>query len=584
MSGSLIRIGLLSGCLLFASCGGGGGGGNTNATGSSSAPSATVPGAPTGLVGTVGDGTATLSFVAPSSDGGAAISGYTGTCAAGSSSRSATGAASPITINGLSNGTSYTCSVVASNRVGSGTSSASVTVTPLGASASGDFPGNIVLGAPTSNSIRLKLYSAEQSGSVIVSYRAEGDNSDRQTAQLSLTRGVVLDVELSGLKAGAAYRYRVLLKPTVGAEIQSREFRFQTARAPGITFSFTIQADSHLDENSDLDIYKKTLANILADQGDFHIDLGDTFMTEKHSEPLSAVVSQPTSKATLDARYVYERGNFGLFSHSIPLFLVNGNHDAELGWLADGTQQNIAVWASKARLEYFPIPQPGNFYSGDSFVDPNAGNRVAWYSWAWGDAQIIVLDPFWNTKQRANSDPWNFTLGEKQYQWLTETLASSTAKFKIIFIHNLVGGLDGAMRGGVEAAPYYEWGGKNLDGTSGFASRRPGWALPIHDLLVKYKVAAVFHGHDHLYAKQELDGIVYQTVPQPSARNFNSGATLAKDYHYDTGTILSSSGHLRITVTPQLMTARYIRSWLPKDENASRRNGQVEHEWSVSRP
>ena len=202
---------------------------------------------------------------------------------------------------------------------------------------------------------------------------------------------------------------------------------------------------------------------------------------------------------------------------------------------------------------------------------------------SWGDAQIIVLDPFWDTKQRPNSDPWNFTLGARQYQWLTDTLASSTAKFKIVFVHNLVGGLDGAMRGGIEAAPYYEWGGRNLDGTNGFVTRRPGWPLPIHDLLVKHKVAAVFHGHDHLYAKQDLDGIVYQTVPQPSARNFNSGATLAKEYHYDSGYIASSSGHLRITVTPSNMTSRYVRAWLPKDETTARKNGQIEHEWTLNR-
>jgi hypothetical protein len=72
-------------------------------------------------------------------------------------------------------------------------------------------------------------------------------------------------------------------------------------------------------------------------------------------------------------------------------------------------------------------------------------------------------------------------------------------------------------------------------------------------------------------------------VPQPSARNFNNGAQLAKDYHYDSGTIFSSSGHMRITITPTTMTARYVRSWLPKDETAARKNGQIEHEWSVTR-
>ena len=574
-----IRMALLAVSACFASCGGGGSGSG----GASSAPTVTTPGAPTALSATAGDGAATLSFGAPTSNGGAAISGYTATCTAGTTSRTASGAASPLTVNGLVNGTQYACSVVATNQVGSGAVSTTATVTPVGASAGADFPGNIVLGAPTADSVRLKLYSADQAGTVSINYRADGEAIDKQTSALTLNRATILDVELAGLKAGTAYRYRVLLKPSTGAEIQSREYRFQTARLAGSTFTFTIQADSHLDENSDLDVYKRTLGNVLADQADFHIDLGDTFMTEKHAEPFTAVVAQPGSKATLDSRYVYERANFGLLTHSSPLFLVNGNHDAELGWLVDGTAQNIAVWAAKARLEFFPIPQPGRFYTGDSFVDPNAGNRVAWYAWTWGDAQIIVLDPFWNTRQRANSDPWNFTLGDKQYQWLTETLAASTAKFKIVFIHNLVGGLDGAMRGGIEAAPFYEWGGKNLDGSDGFATRRPGWAMPIHALLVKHKVAAVFHGHDHLYAKQDLDGIVYQTVPQPSARNSNNGATLAKDYHYDSGTILSSSGHLRITVSPTEMTSKYIRAWLPKDETSTRKNGQIDHEWSVTR-
>lgn len=573
---------LMSG--LLVSCGGGGGAG-TNSTATSTtapAPVATVPGAPTGVSASAGDATAIVSFGAPSTDGGAAISGYTATCSAGGASRSASGAASPLTVSGLVNGTAYSCTVVAATRVGSGNASTAVAVTPLAASSSSEFPGNIVLGAPTGDSIRLKLYSADQSGSVIISYHAEGATGDQQTSAATLARASVLDLELTGLKPGTPYRYRVLLKPTSGSDIVSREYRFQTARAAGNTFTFTIQADSHLDENSDLDVYRRTLANVLADQADFHVDLGDTFMTEKHAEPLTAVIAQPTSKATLDLRYVYERANFGALTHSSPLFLVNGNHDAELGWLLDGTLQNLAVWAAKARLEYFPIPQPGKFYSGDSFVDPNAGNRVAWYAWNWGDALFIVLDPFWNTTRKAGTDAWNFTLGDKQYQWLGETLAASSAKFKIVFIHNLVGGLDGAMRGGIEAAPYYEWGGKNADGTNGFTQRRPGWALPIHDLLVKYKVTAVFHGHDHLYAKQELDGIVYQTVPQPSARNSNSGATIAKDYHYDSGTILSSSGHLRITVTPTSLTSRYIRAWLPKDETAARKNGQIEHEWAVT--
>ena len=75
---------------------------------------------------------------------------------------------------------------------------------------------------------------------------------------------------------------------------------------------------------------------------------------------------------------------------------------------------------------------------------------------------------------------------------------------------------DQTSRGGVEIAMRNEWGGRNNDGTDGFEKNRPGWGKPIHQLLLDYKVGFVFKGHDHLYVKQELGGIIYQTVPQPS--------------------------------------------------------------------
>lgn len=570
---------------LLAACGGGGSGSSAVAP-TPAAPAATAPGVPTAVTASGGDGKITVTFTAPSSDGGAPITGYTATCAAGSATSTGTATASPITVSGVTNGSVYSCTVAASNRIGASAASTAATATPIAAvSAPTDFPGDIVLGAPTDTSMRLKLYSADRSGTLTIAYKTASDSAESQSAPQNLVAGKVLDVTLNSLRPNAAYQYRIVLRQTgTSADIASKYYRFQTARPKGQTFTFTIQADSHLDENSDLDQYKRTLSNVLADQPDFHVDLGDTFMTEKHAEPLTAVIAQPTSKSALDARYRYERANFGLLTHSAPLFLVNGNHDAELGWLLDGSAQSLPMWASQARLEFFPIPTPNAFYTGDSFVDSVAGNRVAWYSWTWGDAQFIVLDPFWNTASKPGADAWNFTLGARQYQWLVDTLSKSTATFKFVFLHNIVGGLDGAMRGGIEAAPFYEWGGKNLDGTAGFAQKRPGWAAPIHDLLVKYKVTAVFKGHDHVYVRQELDGVVYQTVPQPSAKNNNSGANIANDYHYAAGTILSSSGHLRVTVTPGKVTSQYVRAWLPKDETATRRNGQVDHEWTVTAP
>ncbi len=94
--------------------------------------SAVVPTAPVIGSATAGDEQATISFTAPASNGGAPITGYTVTSSPGNVT--ATGAASPITVTGLSNGTAYTFTVTASNSMGAGTASAATAaVTPAAA-------------------------------------------------------------------------------------------------------------------------------------------------------------------------------------------------------------------------------------------------------------------------------------------------------------------------------------------------------------------------------------------------------------------------------------------------------------------
>ena len=295
-------------------------------------------------------------------------------------------------------------------------------------------------------------------------------------------------------------------------------------------FSFTVTADSHLDYNTDRELYQRTLNAAAADQPAFHVDLGDTFMSEKH-----------TNRATTVLQYLDQRRYFDLLK--VPVHLVNGNHDGESGRYLDGTTNNLATWSRAMRRRYF--------------LEPLVSDSRAYYSWEHGNALFVVLDPYWFTpRQRHDDDNWVRTLGAEQYRWLKQTLETSKATFKFVFIHQLVGGLDRAGRGGVEVAPFFEWGGKNLAGQDVFKEQRPGWALPIHPLLVKNHVTILFHGHDHLYAKQDLDGIVYQEVPQPGDPRGSTRS--AEEYGYKTGTILASSGYLRVTVSATQTHVEYV--------------------------
>jgi hypothetical protein len=89
---------------------------------------ATVPGAP--IIGPAigANSTAQIYFAPPASNGGSPITGYTVTCNPGAVTASSV--FSPIDVAGLTNGTPYSCSVTATNGVGTGPASASAAVTP----------------------------------------------------------------------------------------------------------------------------------------------------------------------------------------------------------------------------------------------------------------------------------------------------------------------------------------------------------------------------------------------------------------------------------------------------------------------
>ncbi len=83
-----------------------------------------TPGAPTGVSGAAGNAQATIGWTAPANNGGAAISSYTITpYIAGVAQSTTSASASPATVTGLTNGTTYTFTVAAVNSIGTGAAS-----------------------------------------------------------------------------------------------------------------------------------------------------------------------------------------------------------------------------------------------------------------------------------------------------------------------------------------------------------------------------------------------------------------------------------------------------------------------------
>ncbi len=438
-----------------------------------------------------------------------------------------------------------------------------------------------ILGRPTDTSITMSILF-DQDMEVYWEYGTTPGNYPNNTITYQAADSIPLEVDFNHLITNTKYYYRTRYRQsgTSNSFLAGTEHSFYTRRPPGSSFSFAVEADPHLDSNTIPAALTLSLQNMLAKNVDFMIDLGDNFLSEKYV--LAPGQQQPVAgyKQIIKDRTSLYRPFYGELCHSAPLFLTLGNHEGELGWKLTGTDSSMPVVAANYRKLYYPNPYPNSFYSGNDSAEAYVGLRENYYAWEWGDALFMVIDPYWYTKlnQRAG---WGWTLGSRQYNWFKSTIQNSSAKYKFIFCHQLVGGNGNDARGGTEYAGLFENGGRSADSTWDFDSARIHWQEPLHALMLQNKASIYFHGHDHCYAKQDKDGLVYQEVPQPGARNTNVFTGSAPGYGYVNGMLLPSRGFLVVTVTSDSVKVDYVKTWLPTEENGTRHNMDIAHSYVI---
>jgi 3',5'-cyclic AMP phosphodiesterase CpdA len=142
---------------------------------------------------------------------------------------------------------------------------------------------------------------------------------------------------------------------------------------------------------------------------------------------------------------------------TMPYFLTAGNHDIHPA--VAGSEETY-----KAQVDL-----PGN---------------ELYYSFRAGNSLFIVVDS--NVKGEEKK------ITGEQFLWLEQALAGSKEKHKFIFVHHPL--YSEAGRG--------KHNGNSLDRYKDERDR-------LHRLFVKYKVTAVFSGHEHMYIRKNVDGVNY---------------------------------------------------------------------------
>jgi len=185
-----------------------------------------LPGAPANVTATESDITATVTWAPPSAYG-SMVSGYTVTASPGGKSVTVAGTWTAATITGLTDGTSYTFTVTATDVAGTGpASAASNAVTP------GPVPGPPMTAQATAGNASATvtwLAPTNSGGGAVANYTVTAVPG----GATSTVTGTTTTVTVTGLTNGTAYRFTVTATNAYGTSPPSASTGPVTPTAPG---------------------------------------------------------------------------------------------------------------------------------------------------------------------------------------------------------------------------------------------------------------------------------------------------------------------------------------------------------------
>jgi hypothetical protein len=191
------------------------------------------PGQPTNVTASGGNAQATVSWTAPTG-AGLPVSSYTVTASPGGQTMTVSGSQTSATVLNLTNGTTYTFTVYASNAAGNGPPSApSNAVTPVGPPPVA--PTNVTATAGNAQATVTWTPPSGNGGSVITSYTVTASGGQSTTAC-----GTCTSAAMTGLTNGVTYTFTVYATNAYGNSPSSSPSNAVTpARLPGVPANVT---------------------------------------------------------------------------------------------------------------------------------------------------------------------------------------------------------------------------------------------------------------------------------------------------------------------------------------------------------